>query len=257
VDLGIAGRRALVTAASRGIGRACALALAEAGARLAICARGEHDLATAMADLGGIEAGHRALAVDLSADDGPARLLEWLEPDGWPEIVVHSLGGTLGVRELLPTNAQWRQVMRLNFEVAADLNAVFIPAMLERGGGRICAISSLAAFEMHGALAYGVAKAALTAYTRGLGRAYANTGVVVTAVVPGVVLTEGGHWEKNMQRDPDYVRQYIKERLPRGAFGSPEEVAAAVTFLCSRHAAPFVGSIVPLEGGQARSFFGQ
>jgi 3-oxoacyl-[acyl-carrier protein] reductase len=81
--------------------------------------------------------------------------------------------------------------------------------------------------------------------------------VVISAIVPGVVLTEGGHWDNNRRADPEYVERYLRERLPRGAFGTPEEVAAAVLFLCSRHAAPFIGSIVPLEGGQARSFFGQ
>jgi 3-oxoacyl-[acyl-carrier protein] reductase len=257
MDFGITGRRALVTAASRGIGRACALALAAEGAKLSICARGRADLDATLAALGGEDAGHRALAIDLASDGGPAMLLSWLAEDALPDIAVHSLGGTLDVRDSLPTEHQWRSVFRLNFEVAAELNATLVPEMVRRRSGRICAISSLAAFEMHGSLAYGVAKAALTAYTRGLGRAYADTGVVISAVVPGVVLTEGGHWEQNRRRDPQYVENYIKERIPRGAFGSAEEVAAAVTFLCSRHAAPFIGSIVPLEGGQARSFFGQ
>jgi len=257
VDLGIEGRLALITGASRGIGRACALALAAEGARVAICARGESDLAATLRDAGGTAAGHRALAVDLMAEDGPATLLAWLAEDALPSIVVHSLGGTLGVRDNLPTARQWRDVFHLNVEVAAALNAALLPEMVKRGGGRVCSISSLSAFEMHGSLAYGVAKAALTAYIRGIGRAYANSGVVISAVVPGVVLTEGGHWDINRKNDPSYVEKYIAERLPRGMFGTPEEVAAAVVFLCSRHAGPFIGSIVPLEGGQARSYFGQ
>ena len=257
MDFGISGRRALITGASRGIGRACALALAAEGARVVLCARASDALEETLAALGGAAAGHRALALDLMADDGPASVLAELIEDGAPDIVVHSLGGTLGVRDNLPTARQWRDVFHLNIEVAAELNATFLPQMAARGDGRICSISSLAAFEMHGSIAYGVAKAALTAYTRGIGRAYADTGVVISAVVPGVVLTEGGHWDTNRKADPEYVERYIAERLPRGAFGSPEEVAAAVTFLCSRHAAPFIGSIVPLEGGQARSFFGQ
>jgi 3-oxoacyl-[acyl-carrier protein] reductase len=255
MELGIAGKRALVTGASRGIGQACARALAAEGAEVAICARGEADLTEALRELGGVDAGHRALALDLMDPNAPRRLVDWL--GNTPDIVVHSLGGTLGVRDALPTAEQWRNVFRLNVEVAAELNAAFLPVMAERGFGRICAISSLAAFEMHGSISYGVAKAALTAYTRGLGRTYADTGVVVTAVVPGVVLTEGGHWDNNRRNDPAYVEQYVRERLPRGMFGTPEEVAAAVVFLCSKNAAPFIGSIVPLEGGQARSFFGQ
>ena len=258
MELGIRGQRALVTGSSRGIGRAAALALAREGARVAICARGSEDLDRALAELHAISPGHVGVAVDLVEDGGPAKLLDALRDDfGMPEIVVHNLGATGGVRDPLPTVEQWRFLFRINFEVAAELNATFVPAMVERGYGRICAISSLAAFEVHGSIGYGAAKAALTAYTRGLGRTYAGTGLVVTAIVPGVVMTEGGHWEQNLRNDPAYVEQYVRERLPRGVFGTAEEVAAAVVFLCSQHAVPFIGSIVPLEGGQARSFFGQ
>jgi 3-oxoacyl-[acyl-carrier protein] reductase len=253
VDFGIDGQYALVTASSRGIGHACASALAAEGARVLLCARGRDDLERALAGLGGTAAGHRALCLDLTADDGPARVIAWLADENIvPDIIVHNLGSTLGVREPLPSADEWRSIFRVNFEVAAELNATYVPAMV-----RVCTISSLAAFEDHGSLPYGVAKAAVTAYTRGLGRAYAKSGVVISAVVPGVVLTEGGHWDIRQRTNPAYVATYIQERLPRGILGTPEEVAAAVTFLCSRHAAPFVGSIVPLDGGQARGFFGQ
>jgi 3-oxoacyl-[acyl-carrier protein] reductase len=90
-----------------------------------------------------------------------------------------------------------------------------------------------------------------------MGRTYAAEGIVISAVVPGVVLSEGGSWDDLVQRDPAEAQRYLDERVPRGRFGSPEEVAEAVAFLAGRHAAPFTGSIVPLEGGQGRSFFGQ
>lgn len=256
MDLGIAGRRALVTGASRGIGRACALALAAEGARVAVCARASSELDATLAALGA--GGHRAFAVDLMSDDGPATLLRSLAAGfGEPDIVVHNVGGTLGVRDPLSPIAEWRKVFRLNLEIAMELDAGIIPPMQARHDGRIVFISSLAAFEIQGAVPYSVAKAALTAYVRGIGRTYAPDGVVISAVVPGVVLSPGGPWDEATRRDPAYVEAYIKERIPRGRFGSPEEVASAVTYLASVHAAPFNGSIVPLEGGQGRSFFGQ
>jgi len=256
MELGLAGRTALVTGASRGIGRACALALAAEGVGLRICARGAGDLANVMRELGGTSSGHRSFALDLEAADGPQQLLDALGAEPI-DIVVHNVGGTHGIRDPLAPIGDWRRVWRLNCEIAMELNAGLIPAMVERKAGRVVVLSSLAAFEHQGALAYSVVKAALTAYVRGLGRTYAADGIVVSAVVPGVILSEGGHWDEVSKRDPAYFEQYIRERLPRGSFGSADEVAAAVTFLCSQHAAPFIGSIVPLDGGQGRSFFGR
>jgi 3-oxoacyl-[acyl-carrier protein] reductase len=256
MDLGLAGRTALITGASRGIGRACARALAGEGVRVRVCARGTADLDALLDEVGGERGGHRRYALDLEAPDGPQRLIDAL--GGEPlDIVVHNVGGTLGVRDPLAPTGDWRRVWRFNCEIAMELNAALIPGMVERKSGRIVVLSSLAAFEHQGALAYSVVKAALTAYVRGLGRTYAADGIVISAVVPGVIMSEGGHWENVAKNDPAYFEQYIRERLPRGSFGSAEEVAAAVTFLCSQHAAPFIGSIVPLDGGQGRSFFGR
>jgi NAD(P)-dependent dehydrogenase (short-subunit alcohol dehydrogenase family) len=255
MEMGLAGRRALITGGSRGIGRACARALAAEGVRLHLCARGSGDLDALMAELGS-GAGHRSYAIDLEAPDGPRRLLDALAGESL-DIVVHNVGGTLGVSDPLAPPEDWRRVWRLNCEIAMELNAGVIPGMVERKHGRIVALSSLAAFEHQGAIAYSIVKAALTAYVRGLGRTYAPDGLVVSAVVPGAVFSEGGHWDDVAKRDPAYFEQYIRERLPRGSFGTAEEVAWAVTFLCSRHAGPFVGSIVPLDGGQGRSFFGR
>jgi NAD(P)-dependent dehydrogenase (short-subunit alcohol dehydrogenase family) len=258
MDLGLAGKRALVTGASRGIGLACARALSAEGVRVALCARGEADLIKALEGIGGRDAGHDCAAIDLTDAAGPQRALDWLDIARNPiDIVVHNLGGTLGVRDPLAPAAAWRDVWRMNIEVAVELNAALLPPMIERKSGRMVFVSSLTAFESHGALAHAVAKSALTAYVRGLGREYAKDRVVISAVVPGVIMSEGGHWENNLRNDPAYVEQYIRERLPRGEFGTPDEVAAAVTFLCSKHATPFMGSIVPLEGGQGRSYFGQ
>jgi 3-oxoacyl-[acyl-carrier protein] reductase len=262
MDLGLRGRTILVTGATRGIGRACARALAAEGATLAVCARNAAALAELLAELDGRgepgAAQHAALAVDLMDADGPARLLAWMR-DRFATIygVVHNLGGTLGVRDPLAPLAQWRDVWRYNLEIAIEINAALIPPMQAARLGRIVCLSSLAGFELHGSVPYSVIKAALSAYVRGIGRTYAADGIVAAAVVPGVVLTEGGNWDEFRTRDPERFAAYIRDRLPRGAFGTGEEIAAAVAFLCSALAGGFAGSIVPIDGGQGRSFFGQ
>lgn len=262
MELGLRGKRVLVTGATRGVGRACAVALAAEGASVLLCARGaggleglRSELATDNCDR---SRGHKALAVDLMDEDGPARLALWLEHEaGGVDGVVHNLGGTLGIRDPLTATREWRRVWRFNLEIAMEINSALIPIMRKVGYGRLVFISSLAAFEHQGSVPYSVVKAALTAYVRGIGRTYAADGIVAAAVVPGSVLTEGGHWDDACKRDPAYVESYMRDRLPRGVFGTPEEVAAAVTFLCSPVAGAFVGSIVPIDGGQGRSFFGQ
>ena len=258
MDLGLAGRTAFVSGASRGIGAACARTLAAEGARVAACARDADALGVLVDACGGRAAGHDFLALDLLEPDAPRAAAAWLERSfGEIDIVVHNLGGTLGVRDPLGPAGDWERVLHFNLGIAIDLNAALIPAMRARGFGRVIAISSLAAFEHQGSIPYSVAKAALTAYVRGLGRTCAPDGVVVTAVVPGVIASEGNTWDELRKHDPSQAQRYLDERVPRGMFGTPEEVAQAVAFLAGRHADPFAGSIVPLEGGQGRSFFGQ
>lgn len=257
MELGLAGKSALVTGGGRGIGRACALALAREGVRVMVCARTVSDLESTVTAMGGERSGHRFTATDLMEPDGVQQLLRSLGDFGEPDIVVQNLGGTLEVREALAPVDEWRRVWRFNVEVGIELTNAFVPQMQRRKNGRIIFVSSLAAFEQQGSLAYGVSKAAITAYARGIGRLYAADGLVVSAIVPGVVVTDGGTWEGYLKRDPEGVARYVEEKLPRKRFGTAEEIADAVVFLASERAAAFVGSLIPMDGGQGVSSFGQ
>jgi len=254
VDLGIAGRRALVTGASSGIGFAIAQTLAAEGAQIALAARTAPDVDAAVARLGGTSAGHRGYTVDLTSDGGPATLLAACTDFGAIDIIVHNLGGTLGVNDPLAPLAQWRDVFRINLEVAIELNDALIPAMRERGWGRVVAVLSLGAREHSGTIAYGTAKAALGAYTRGLARNVARDGVVVTAVSPGATLTENGHWAEQTRTNPQRVANYLATETTRGRFVEPHEIAAVVAFLASDAASACGGTFVGVDAGQGRSF---
>lgn len=258
MDLGLGGKRALVTGAGRGIGRACAIALAREGAQVTICSRSRDELEDVLRALRAFGDGHAAEVVDLMQADGPADLVAAVRSGAAndPEIVVQNVGGTLDVRDPLSPVARWRDVWRFNVEIAIELSNAFLPAMRERGSGRMIFVSSLAAFEQQGSLAYGVAKAALTAYARGIGRICAPDGVVVSAIVPGVIVTPGGSWERHLKNDPEGVARYVEEKLPRKKFGTAEEIADAVAFLASDRASAFCGSLVPMDGGQGAGTFG-
>lgn len=259
MDLGLNGKRALVTAAGRGLGRSIATCLAREGARIAVCARTEADVASLVAEAGGATQGHFGTAVDLVADDGPAALLKSLkEADFWPiDIVVHNLGGTLDISDPYCGIADWRRVWRANMEVALELNQALLPEMRRRSWGRVVMISSISAMENHGPVPYCAVKAALTAYARSMGRVVAKDGIVMTALLPGAVFTAGGYWDEASRDRPEHVEKYLAERMAIGRFGEPDEIGNIVAFLCSAHASFCIGSIVPADGGQGRGFFGQ
>lgn len=259
MDLGIAGKRALVTGAGRGIGRSIACCLAREGARVAVVSRSAGDVESLVAQMGGEPAGHRGVALDLMPEGAPARLVERLGEIGFGpvDIVVHNLGGTLDITDPFCSLVDWRRVWRFNVEVAIELNGLLLPTMRQRRWGRIVHISSISAMENHGPVTYCAAKAALTAYARSMGRVLAPEGIVVTAVLPGAVFTEGGYWDVASRERPDHVAKYLAERMAIRRFGRVDEIGQVVAFLCSEHASFCVGSIVPVDGGQGRSFFGQ
>ncbi len=256
MDLKIKGKRALVTGAGRGIGRAVAMRLADEGAKVSVFSRTSGEIESLVKAMGGSPAGHYGEAFDLMPENAPEILFEKLKKNfGAVDILIHNLGGTLNVRNPFCSTADWRKVWRLNFEVAAELDRLFIPAMQERKWGRVVHVASTASMENNGPTTYCAVKAALLAYSRSMARILAPTGVVMSAILPGAVVTEGGHWEKAMKERPEHVKKYLEERCPLGRFGKPEDIAAMVAFLSSELADFCQGSIVPVDGGQSRHYF--
>jgi 3-oxoacyl-[acyl-carrier protein] reductase len=259
MNLGLKDKRALVTGASRGLGKSIAQCLAREGARVAVAARNAGQVERLAEELGGRGAGHVAVSLDLAAEGSPRTLVEQLGAEDFHavDIVVHNLGGTLDVNDPFCSVHDWRRVWRTNIEVAIELNLLLVPGMRQRRWGRVVHISSISAMENHGPVPYCSVKAALTAYARSFGRVVAPDGVVVTAVLPGAVFTEGGYWDEAARERPDHVEKYLADRMAIHRFGEPDEIGNVVAFLCSEQASFCIGSIVPIDGGQGRSFFGQ
>ncbi|MEK6913335.1 MAG: SDR family oxidoreductase [Nanoarchaeota archaeon] len=256
MNLNITGKRAIVTGAGRGIGREIALSLAKEGVKIAIISRTEKELNETLKKIGGLENGHYAVCIDLTEDGSPKRVFEEIkEKFGIPNILINNLGGTLDIQDPFCSIEEWRNIYRLNLEIAIEFNNLVIPEMKKNKWGRIINISSISGSENQGPVPYCAVKSALNAYTRSMGRILSPDGIIMAAVSPGVIFTEGGYWDITTQKDPEYVRKYMEERMAIKRFGKPEEISSIVAFLCSEQASFCVGSVFVVDGGQGRGFF--
>ncbi len=256
MELGIKGKKALVTGGATGIGEAICLELAKEGVQVAFTSRHPESIARTLAKLGGREQGHFGVVTDITEEGEPQRVAaRVLAEFGEPAIVINNVGDTLGITDPLCPISDWRRVFRLNLEVHVEINNCFIPLMRARKWGRIVNISAGASMENSGPVPYCAIKAAYTAYTRSMGRVLAPDGIVMSAVLPGVVFTEQGHWAGVLRERPEHATKYLEERTVLKRFGRADEISPMVVMLCSELASFCVGSIVPVEGGQARHYF--
>lgn len=249
MDLGIRDRVALVSGASRGIGLAIAQALAAEGARVAMVARGPGQLEEAARPLGAL-----AVAADLADEAGCRHAVQETEARLGPvEILVNNLGGRAGSSWADTGVPELEAAMALNLYPAIRLSKLVLPRMRERGWGRIVVVSSVFGREAGGAPAYNAAKAAEISFSTSLAREVAKEGITVNCVAPGSVLFEGGSWWRRQQENPEGIAEFVRRELPLGRFGTPEEVAAAVAFLCSEPARYVSGASWAVDGAQSRS----
>ena len=242
MDFGIEGRVALVTAATRGIGLAIAQALAREGARVGVVARTALDVERVASSIGGF-----GVAADVTTEEGCRTSVEKTAQRLGPiEILVNNYGARAG--------ASWQDTGPREFEAAFAGNVVVslrmtqlvLPGMIERAWGRVVVITSVWGREAGGAPAYNAAKAAETSMVKALAREVAGKGVTVNGVAPGSILWEGGGWHRRRQADPEGIAQFVRNEMPMGRFGTAEEVADVVAFVCSRQASLLNGtSIAP------------
>lgn len=255
MDLRLTDKVAIVTGSSRGIGKAIASGLAAEGCALTLCARTPEVLEEAAAELRA--RGARALAVtaDLTRPEDPARVAEaTLQAYGRIDILVNNAGGARNAGPFLETaDAAWQTALELNLLAAVRLSRLVAPAMQQSGGGAIVNISSIWGRESGGTATYNAVKAAEISLAKSLSRELAPLNIRVNSVAPGSILFPGGSWDRRLQADPTGITDFMRANIPCGRFGTPEEVADVVVFLCSARATWVTGACLPVDGGQSRS----
>lgn len=237
---------AVVTGASRGIGRAIALALSEAGARVVINYQRNSEGAAEVAGLIG-ERGGEALpyGADVCLPDDVARMIETtLERWGRIDILVNNAGVTRDAPFARMRDDQWHDVLEIDLTSAFVCVQAVLPVMEQRRYGRIVNVSSLAGLSGNvGQVNYAAAKAGLISLTKELARELAPSGITVNAVAPGYIETD------MIENVTDRHLQWALSAIPMGRFGSPDEVASAVRFLALPEASYITGHTLVVDGG--------
>jgi 3-oxoacyl-[acyl-carrier protein] reductase len=253
VELNLQGKVGIVTGASRGIGRAIALALAAEGVRLALVARGEEGLQSVSDEMTS-EHQPLLLAGDLKAPNSAQEIVEAVvEHFGALHILVNNTGASLGGDIQDTKREDLRSSFEMNVEIPFALAKYALPYMRRQKFGRIIMLSSIFGRESGGKIPYNAAKAAEISMTKAFAREVAADGVTVNNVAPGSIRYPGGSWDRRIQEDPAGMREWAKRELPLGRFGRAEEVATVVTFLCSPLASLVNGSSIVVDGAQGRS----
>ena len=249
MDLGLAGKVALVTAGTRGIGLGIAEALHTEGVRVAVAARTPEEVIKVAKRLQGV-----GVVADLLKEEGCNRAVQQTEEELGPiDILINNLGIRAGTTWSDTGSEDFATAFAGNVGVSVRMCKLVLPGMIERSWGRVVVISSVWGREAGGAPAYNAAKAAEISLVNSLAREVAPHGVTVNAIAPGSIMWTGGGWDRRAEEDPEAIADFVRQEMPMGRFGSVEEVASVVTFVCSSHASLVNGACISVDGGQSRT----
>jgi 3-oxoacyl-[acyl-carrier protein] reductase len=261
MDLGLRGKTALVTAASRGLGRAIASALAAEGASLVICARGADALeSTAAAITQDTGAEVEMVAADVATQQGIAQVWQRARDRfGHVDVLVTNAGGPPSGPFESHEWESWQRAVELTLRSAVELTRLVLPGMKDRRWGRVLHVTSIAVKQpVEGLMLSNSLRAAVTGFARTLANEVAAYGITVNNILPGYTRTErveqlNAATAAREGLTVEDVAHRIEAQIPMRRLGEPEEFAALAAFLASKQAAYITAQSIAVDGGWIRS----
>ena len=248
------GKRIIVTGASRGLGSIACEALAKRGAKIAMLSRSKKEMDNLKNRLKN-PSSHISIKVDLLENNAiklaikkAKKFLKQID------IVLHVAGGGFGLKEELIKDKDLKMLLQINIGAAAEINRLVVRSKTKRQFLKLVHVGSIASNEAVGSVGYNVAKSALAAYVRSLGRELYKNKVIVTGILPGGFIAPGNAMERLRKKNIKDYKKFIKNRLPRSLMGSANEVLPMLLFLCSKHSSMMGGCLVPIDAGEGKSY---
>jgi 3-oxoacyl-[acyl-carrier protein] reductase len=260
MDLGLKGKYALITGGSHGIGRSIAMALADEGCHVAICARNGERVRLVVEELkaSGVESigipGDVLIPSDIE-NIFHTVIRSW----GTLHILINNAGGggRWGSEDIQATpESVWSEVYQKNATASIRFTLMAIPYMKAQKWGRIVTITSIYGKEGGGRPWFNMAKGAQTVFMKNLAMNHdlARAGITFNSVAPGSIMIPDTGWDDERKRNPEQFSEMVGEKFPLGRLGTPEEVASAVVFICSEKASLISGASILVDGGESHCF---
>jgi 3-oxoacyl-[acyl-carrier protein] reductase len=251
MDLDLAGKTALVTGSSKGLGKTIAQALHKEGCNVVLNGREAFALEHLCAELG-----ERATAIAADVTDAKScrdMVIETEKRFGKIDILVCNVGSGRSVPPGRENPSEWRRMLDLNLASTTNMVEAATESLARTHGAVLC-ISSICGIEALGApVTYSAAKAALNAYVRGMARPLGHRGIRINAIAPGNLVFEGSVWERKLKEDAVAVEQMLQREVALRRLGKAEEIADYALFLVSPRSAFATGAVFVVDGGQTRS----
>jgi len=253
----LTGKRAVVTGASLGIGAAVVRLLADHGANVTFCARNKEAVEELSKYKTKGQNSVKGLIADMGEEESTNNFIKQVNSIGSTDILVNNVGASPSRNFLYMTDDDWRSLHELNLMSAVRCTRAFLPHMRKQKWGRVVMVSSSAGKYPNAALIdYGATKAAMISISKSLAKKYGADGVLINSVLPGLIHT--AMWERaaneiaeSVGSTPESVIENNGKGVPVGRYGTSEEVASLIIYLCSDAASYISGTSIEVDGGQA------
>lgn len=252
MELNLKGKKVLVTGGARGIGKAIAQAFLAEGAQVGIAARSRTELLQTKKEMGIQKIYQKDL---LKPEHREQLVTEFINDFNTIDILVNNAAANHGKQVLNTPLNVFEEAMALNFISAVHLSQLAVQSMKENEKGVIINISSIYGKESGGSPTYNTSKAALIGFTKAFSSEVIKDNVRVVGIAPGAVYHPNKEWERRLEHDPAYLKNYARDKIPAGRLGKPEEIGDTAVFLASDKASWIVGTTISVDGGQSRLNF--